>query len=60
MSRISRSRSGRLHGVGDDDAPAALQEMEREALAVTTVHALTMEHLDGLTRVHNEGFGSKI
>jgi hypothetical protein len=56
------SRDGTRHAVGDDEAATAPvpEEMARSAVAdLATVKPLTMELIDELTKVHNEGFGSK-
>jgi len=56
--QLSRSASGLRHAVGDDEAAPAPQE---KALGnVCSVQPLTMEMMDALQRVHNEGFGSKV
>ena len=57
---LSRTRSGRLHAVGSDEAPST-QEMSREdAVNNFSLHPLTLESIEGMTRVHNEGFGGKV
>ena len=59
---FSRNRSDLKHAIGDDDevpgAPTP-QELFRESPPPTTVQPLTMELVDAMTNVHNEGFGSK-
>lgn len=66
---LSRTRSGLKHAVGDDEIPAvpapnemqavpAPNEMSRAAPAIS-VKPLTLELVDAMTSVHNEGFGSK-
>ena len=70
--QISRQKSGRKHAIGDDESPAP-QTMAREGEAApellvrqrsalpseVTIQPLTLELVDGLRIVHNEGFGSK-
>ena len=59
---MSRTRSGRLHAVGDEAEAPSAQSMEREGGATPewSVQPLTLDLVDGVRRVHNEGFGSKM
>ena len=61
---LSRSLSGRKHAIGDDEStssPTAVQpqEMERGTATSVRVQQLTLELMEQLRIVHNEGFGSK-
>ena len=60
---LSRSRSSRKHGIGADDAGVlgpTPQQMARVDASAIRVQALTMDVVDQMTAIHNEGFGSKV
>ena len=61
MVPLSRNRSGGLHAVGNDqggEAPAP-QHMDR-ADAPLSVQCLSMDTVEKMRTIHNDGFGGKV